>query len=201
MTMTECGYQSDHGDIHMQVLQVCAASSTSKWPRTKCSPWRISRAACNYQLQPTVIPSRRYSSLSRPAPAPTPSRLSDPSRPDLFYHLVPPPTPISPSVPAFALSFLPDMPASAASAAVLGWLPAASEEGPEQEAGLNDFRENGMSTQFLLVVFPANSGSDFFQFWMRRFCVLIFFFSFSITRQRGFAMCCIRRYVPGCARA
>ena len=71
----------------------------------------------------------------------------DPDRPDLYYHLVSPPTPVSASQPAFALSFLPTLPGPADSSAIIGWLPAVLEQnsgqGRGEEAGLNDFVENG----------------------------------------------------------
>ncbi|KAF8352066.1 hypothetical protein F5887DRAFT_933792 [Amanita rubescens] len=67
--------------------------------------------------------------------------FSDPERPDLYYHLVDPPTPVSASQPAFALSFLSTRPKTADSSSIIGWLPAVSGQG-QQEAGLNDFKEN-----------------------------------------------------------
>ncbi|KIM92261.1 hypothetical protein PILCRDRAFT_810317 [Piloderma croceum F 1598] len=67
--------------------------------------------------------------------------MVDPNRPDLFYHLLAPPTPMSSSLPAFGLSFISKPPYSADSSVIIGWLPAASE-GEGQEAGLNDFKEN-----------------------------------------------------------
>ncbi|EMD36987.1 hypothetical protein CERSUDRAFT_95256 [Gelatoporia subvermispora B] len=62
-------------------------------------------------------------------------------QPDLFYHLYHPPTPLSDTIPVFALSFLPNAPPSVQSSTVIGWLPAATPEESE-EAGLNDFVEN-----------------------------------------------------------
>lgn len=69
----------------------------------------------------------------------------DPSRPDLYYHLLRPPTPVSTKLSSFALSFLESPPSKADSPSVIGWLPAESENGEQADAGLNDFRENGMS--------------------------------------------------------
>ncbi|KAF7319480.1 hypothetical protein HMN09_00286800 [Mycena chlorophos] len=67
--------------------------------------------------------------------------FADPTRADLHYHLIDPPTPFSSRIPAFALSFLEKPPSAASSSTIIGWLPAASfEDG--QEAGLNDFKEN-----------------------------------------------------------
>ncbi|KAJ4496034.1 hypothetical protein C8J55DRAFT_553776 [Lentinula edodes] len=68
--------------------------------------------------------------------------FADHTRPDLFYHLVEPPTPLSPDVPVYALSFLPSAPPVPNSATVIGWLPASTESQTEQDAGLNDFKEN-----------------------------------------------------------
>ncbi|KAJ3809788.1 hypothetical protein EV368DRAFT_51547 [Lentinula lateritia] len=66
----------------------------------------------------------------------------DHTRPDLFYHLLEPPTPLSPDVPVYALSFLPSAPPVPNSATIIGWLPASTESQTEQDAGLNDFKEN-----------------------------------------------------------
>ncbi|KAI0050281.1 hypothetical protein FA95DRAFT_1555789 [Auriscalpium vulgare] len=67
--------------------------------------------------------------------------FSDPSRSELFYHLVPPPTPLSRTHPVFAVSLLPHAPPRPDSSTVLGWLPAETP-GNEDQAGLNDFKEN-----------------------------------------------------------
>ncbi|EPQ51902.1 hypothetical protein GLOTRDRAFT_80907 [Gloeophyllum trabeum ATCC 11539] len=86
-----------------------------------------------------VRPCRRYSTRHPSSPSDQPQSFADPTRPDLFYHLLPPPTPLSPTAPAFALSFLPSPPPSATSCTIIGWLPA---EGAGEQAGLNDFVEN-----------------------------------------------------------
>ena len=67
--------------------------------------------------------------------------FEDPSRKGLFYHLVPPPTPLSSTRPVFAVSLLADPPPFSDSSTVLGWLPAETP-GEDQEAGLNDFLQN-----------------------------------------------------------
>ncbi|KZT28190.1 hypothetical protein NEOLEDRAFT_1087166 [Neolentinus lepideus HHB14362 ss-1] len=72
---------------------------------------------------------------------PTSTSFSDPIRPDLFYHLLHPPNPLSRAVPAFALSFLSNRPPTPISSTIIGWLPAQAP-GEEAEAGLNDFTEN-----------------------------------------------------------
>lgn len=77
-----------------------------------------------------------YSSSS----VPTSTSFRDPARPDLHYHLVDPPTPLSSKLPSFALSFLPSPPSNGSST-VVGWLPAATTAN-DDEAGLNDFVEN-----------------------------------------------------------
>jgi hypothetical protein len=77
-----------------------------------------------------------------PSPeTPTRSTFEDPSRKGLFYHLVPPPTPLSATRPVFAVSLLADAPPSPESSTVLGWLPAETP-GDDYNAGLNDFVEN-----------------------------------------------------------
>ncbi len=73
-----------------------------------------------------------------------PTSFPDPDRPDLFYHLFSPPTPLSSTSPVFAVSLLSEPPALAESKTVLGWLPAEAP-GEEGEAGLNDFVQNRMS--------------------------------------------------------
>jgi hypothetical protein len=72
---------------------------------------------------------------------------SDPDRPDVFYHLFRPPTPLSSRIEAYALSFLDRPPTKLDAAAVIGWLPAESETGSDADAGLNDFKENGAYVQ------------------------------------------------------
>ncbi|KAJ6591057.1 hypothetical protein DFH09DRAFT_1138443 [Mycena vulgaris] len=94
----------------------------------------------------SFVPTRRYVSSHRHAPrqqhsySTSNTSFTDLTRPDLHYHLVDPPTPLSSSLPAFALSFL-SSPPSASSSTVLGWLPAATT-GNDDAAGLNDFKEN-----------------------------------------------------------
>lgn len=80
----------------------------------------------------------------------------DPNRRDLFYHVVNPPTPLSKSLPAFALSFLRHTPPRVDSSTILGWLPAETymtdspdtpgmdhaHQTKESAAGLRDFIEN-----------------------------------------------------------
>jgi hypothetical protein len=99
------------------------------------SQWRITR---NYSTQMTDI------------------FYADPNRADLFYHFVHPPTPLSRSLPAFAVSFLNVTPASPDSETVIGWLPAQTystdtpdvpgsrpHQQPRQTAaGLHDFVPN-----------------------------------------------------------
>ncbi|ETW77269.1 hypothetical protein HETIRDRAFT_241563, partial [Heterobasidion irregulare TC 32-1] len=77
----------------------------------------------------------------------------DPNRPDLFYHLVAPPTPLSSSRPVFAVSLLEAPPPSSTSSTILGWLPAEAE-GESEGAGLNDFKEN---SQFRTLLHEAIS--------------------------------------------
>ncbi|KAG1802053.1 uncharacterized protein HD556DRAFT_1334198 [Suillus plorans] len=66
------------------------------------------------------------------------SVISDPSRPDLFYHPVSLPMVGS----AYAVSFLTQPPPTPDSCSVVGWLPAETAGEADAEAGLNDFVEN-----------------------------------------------------------
>lgn len=89
------------------------------------------------RITPLQLQLRRWSSSQAP--------FADPSRPDLFYHLLPLPREPdhSQSIPVYALSFLPAPPPSPRSATILGWLPAVTEAGSQDvDAGLNDFVEN-----------------------------------------------------------
>ncbi|KAI4526513.1 hypothetical protein K523DRAFT_232833 [Schizophyllum commune Tattone D] len=109
------------------VLQRTGASlPTLTSPRTLSaskSAFRISLARHN---STTAEPQRTF---------------ADPSRPDLFYHFLDPPTPLpDPNLPAYALSFLEKLPSTPHAPSVIGWLPAVA--GAEGDAGLNDFREN-----------------------------------------------------------
>ncbi|KAL6309459.1 hypothetical protein BKA93DRAFT_814867 [Sparassis latifolia] len=85
-----------------------------------------------------------YSTAEADAPNESTASFCDPDRPDLFYHLFEAPTPISASVPVFALSFLPDPPHDVQSDTVIGWLPAGTPADADAAdgAGLNDFQEN-----------------------------------------------------------
>lgn len=82
----------------------------------------------------------------------------DHTRPDLFYHLLEPPTPLSPDVPVYALSFLPSAPPVPNSATIIGWLPASTESQTEQDAGLNDFKENSACLSFFLSRCTESAG-------------------------------------------
>ncbi|KAI0290751.1 hypothetical protein B0F90DRAFT_1783501 [Multifurca ochricompacta] len=84
---------------------------------------------------------------------PSQTTFEDPSRRGLFYHLVPPPTPLSDTRPVFAVSFLADPPPFSESTTILGWLPAETP-GDDHEAGLNDFMEN---SRFLPLLHEAIS--------------------------------------------
>ncbi|KAL1728349.1 hypothetical protein EV714DRAFT_215426 [Schizophyllum commune] len=98
----------------------------SKSPSTLSTLQRVSRSTIFRHNSTTAVPQRTF---------------ADPSRPDLFYHLLDPPTPLpDPNLPAYALSFLEKLPSTPHSASVIGWLPAVA--GAEGDAGLNDFREN-----------------------------------------------------------
>jgi len=88
--------------------------------------------------------------------------FSDPRRPEVFYHLVQPPTPVSPTSKVYALSFLSRPLPNAESATILGWVPSPSElkgKSPEEtieNLEWRDFRENGVS-RACPRRFPAHS--------------------------------------------
>lgn len=110
----------------------------------------------------TFFSSNHLHNDSHQIPPEPPTSFTDPTRPDLFYHLVflernsITHSPFSSDVdvgdiPVFAVSLLERPPPFAASSTVLGWLPAegggaedGAEDGGEGEGGvgLNDFTEN-----------------------------------------------------------
>ena len=96
-------------------------------------------AAHKPQLRPLSV--RRFSSTRFRDQSSQATTFEDPSRKGLFFHLVPPPTPLSATRPVFAVSFLADPPPFSESSTVLGWLPAETP-GDDREAGLNDFMQN-----------------------------------------------------------
>lgn len=112
---------------------------------------RLSTRATLVLPSTNIVSARHAPTLCQPRPhrcysahstfEDTPSPLTDPTRPDLFYHFVSPPNPLSAHLPAYALSFLGTPPRTPDASAVIGWLPAQSG-GEGQEAGLNDFKEN-----------------------------------------------------------
>jgi hypothetical protein len=91
--------------------------------------------ACQRSMKQKLYQRYRCYSSKQSAP------ITDPSRPELFYHILSPPTPISPSLPAYGLSFISTPPPSVDSSTIIGWLPAVSQD-EGQEASLNDFKEN-----------------------------------------------------------
>ena len=95
----------------------------------------------------TRVSPRKYSKASPEADSYSSSRiLADPERPDLFYHLLEPPSAVSATNYVFGLSFLNTLKSKgdARTLQIIGYLPA-SEGGHAIEAGLNDFRENRKS--------------------------------------------------------
>ncbi|OBZ76662.1 Tubulin-specific chaperone C [Grifola frondosa] len=121
---TTCSLRAWLRNSHSTAHRPVAASSRST--RTNSTQSHLSLRVCSSARKMTS----RAAAQSFP----------DPDRPDLFYHLFHAPTPISSSLPVFALSFLPTPPASVMSCSVIGWLPA-SAAGDQGEAGLNDFVE------------------------------------------------------------
>ncbi|KAF9494328.1 hypothetical protein BDN71DRAFT_1393446 [Pleurotus eryngii] len=71
--------------------------------------------------------------------------FSDPDRPDLFYHFMQPPNPVSSSNPAYAVSFISTELSNPDSKAVMGWVPA----GIEGQVGLIGFQENAVFKEIL----------------------------------------------------
>ncbi|KAH7904705.1 hypothetical protein BJ138DRAFT_1166100 [Hygrophoropsis aurantiaca] len=114
-----------------KAYHVLSSSRPIYWPAS----YRLQKATSS----PTPIPNLR-SNVHRYYSSSNASVISDPNRPDLFYHLVSLP---SSSSPAYALSFLKEPPPTPDSSTIIGWLPAETEgNGQDQEAGLNDFQEN-----------------------------------------------------------
>ena len=140
-------------------IRACKASARNilRTSPSRAGPSRLARflqTSCSHLHTPraSVARPRRYisSSLSTDTDATTSTDtiFADPHRPGLFYHLVPAPTPISATRPAFALSFLAEPPRALDAPSVIGWLPAQTEavdppDGGGQTAALRDFRENG----------------------------------------------------------
>jgi len=101
-----------------------------------------SPALSGHKRQPGLLSVQYFSSTrSIKDQSSQTTTFEDPSRKGLFFHLVPPPTPLSATRPVFAVSFLADPPPFSESSTVLGWLPAETP-GDDREAGLNDFVQN-----------------------------------------------------------
>lgn len=109
---------------------------TTSLPPTRFVPLRYQQI----WRRPASWHPRTYSTLQPP--------VQDPSRPDIYYHLLS--SSASPT-PRFAISFLDTYEGDNE---VVGWLPAAAGEGGE--AGLNDFVENRASCSRLSVL-PTES--------------------------------------------
>jgi hypothetical protein len=107
-----------------------------------CNHRLLSAALSDHRKQPGPLSIKHFSSTRslRDRSYQT-TTFEDPSRKGLFYHLVPPPTPLSDTRPVFAVSLLADPPPFSESSTVLGWLPAETP-GEDHEAGLNDFVQN-----------------------------------------------------------
>jgi len=90
------------------------------------------------------MPPRKYLTTSPEASSESNYCVTtDPERPDLFYHLLKPPSAVSATNHVFGLSFLDTLKSKedVRSSRIIGYLPA-SEGGHPIEAGLNDFKEN-----------------------------------------------------------
>ncbi|KAK0205105.1 hypothetical protein DFS33DRAFT_733203 [Desarmillaria ectypa] len=103
----------------------------------RCAALRSTPSLVRHYSRPLQhrIPQQHFDQRRYNSNSPTQS-FSDPTRPDLFYHLI---YPNSASPPIFAISFLPRAPPTPDSPTIIGWLPA---QGAGEEAGLNDFTEN-----------------------------------------------------------
>jgi len=131
----QTGYRCPPTIFYKTCLPESSTPSRTRKPR---------RTTCTATLSPTfhVIAWHALPSEDESSPEiPTSTTFEDPSRKGLFYHLVPPPTPLSDTRPVFAVSLLADAPPSPESSTVLGWLPAQTH-GDNRDAGLNDFVEN-----------------------------------------------------------
>lgn len=107
----------------------------------KCSTFpRVRPNIYTSQSRSQLLPAVRHQSTTGTSPAA--ATIPDPEREDLYYHLFEPPHELSHNNAVFALSFLRVPPLNVVSPAVIGWLPALSDE---MQAGLNDFTENGTS--------------------------------------------------------
>ncbi|KIM46791.1 hypothetical protein M413DRAFT_64043 [Hebeloma cylindrosporum] len=103
----------------------------------------------------------------------------DPNRADLFYHFVQPPTPLSRSIRAFAVSFLNATPASPDSETIIGWLPAqtyqtdtpdtsssrTSQQGRRTTAGLHDFIPNPQFLKLLHKTIQSSLAAGLDEIW------------------------------------
>jgi hypothetical protein len=141
----------------------CPRSSLVSWlsshrlPHSTKSPvGRHFSQIHNVKRTPKHRPTQHLFHTSPPARnSDSPIVFADPDRPDLFYHLLEPPTHISRTRPVYGLSFFDSLESSpevskAQSPKVIGYLPAAvnaqtatvQDNGDSVEAGLNDFKEN-----------------------------------------------------------
>ena len=127
-------FQSDRGHFLAQ------GPRRFNWTHSSCAFSIVS----SYSSR-SIPPPRHCRSIQSSSTTLHPNSFQDSERADLFYHLLlTPPSSLSSSVPVFAVSFLPEPPASAYSKTVIGWLPAETP-GAEDEAGLNDFKQNRRS--------------------------------------------------------
>lgn len=121
-------------------------ASRTLWTRNSCLYTLPSRCISNKPCHISLT-FRQYSSQMTDVVFP------DPNRRDIFYHLIYAPTPVSNSLPAFALSFLNEPPRAVDAPSVIGWLPAqayasdtpevlGTDQPAEGQSALQDFREN-----------------------------------------------------------
>lgn len=128
---------------------VLSSSTRRAWLRRRPQSPLLTLASHVERLAPPRVLRHFTSSPVHALPSDGPSpelptsttSFEDPSRKGLFYHLVPPPTPLSATRPVFAVSLLADAPPSPESSTVLGWLPAETP-GDDCNVGFNDFVKN-----------------------------------------------------------
>jgi len=152
-TIWKC--KNENSGIDMSPISV---QSSFRFP-TMPPPWVLTsqtwlragipvRTLCRQTYTHTArTPPRKYSTTLPQANSGTNSRvLADPERPDLFYHLLEPPSSAASATNyVFGLSFFNALKsADVRSPQIIGYLPA-SEGGHAVEAGLNDFKENRKS--------------------------------------------------------
>jgi len=125
---TATGLASPKHRLYGSLLRAVLPSSVSTHHRPALLPAPNTSAVNNVRKS-----TRRFTTQSKTVVFP------DPVRPDLFYHLLDPPTPIANTIPAYGVSFLYERPSRMDSTEIIGWLPAhISESATDSEAQMNE---------------------------------------------------------------